>query len=198
MVRGVRECAEIGRRFSKIVIVSELEMIGKDRMLLCKCDCGKMFKTRYRYLYCKKPSQSCGCLKGGNDHQEYNSRIYQCWVSMRVRASKRECCEIYPPWLDFKVFKDWAEEKGYNDDLVLCRNGDKGDYEPDNCRWDTKGNNVKEALCSSWELRCPEGTIYFVKDLSEFCKMHGLVRSCLSRTASGLQKSHKGWLCKKH
>ena len=196
-MRGVKEDVEVGRRFSKIVIISEVEQCGKDRILLCKCDCGKVFKTKHRYLYCRKPSQSCGCLRGGNDHQGYNSRIYHCWNSMKQRSLKRVNCKIHPPWLDFKIFKKWAKGAGYDDSLVLCRNGDKGDYAPDNCRWDTQGNNLREALCGSWELICPKGVVYLVDNLLEFCKSHGLIRSCISRTADGQQKSHKGWLCRK-
>ena len=43
-------------------------------------------------------------------------------------------------WLaDFDNFADWAFESGYAEGLTIDRINNDGNYEPDNCRWITKG-----------------------------------------------------------
>ncbi len=53
----------IGRRFGKLTVVSELEMIGRTRILLCKCECGNVKKFSFPNLFHAK---GCGCLVRGN------------------------------------------------------------------------------------------------------------------------------------
>jgi hypothetical protein len=38
-------------------------------------------------------------------------------------------------WMDFAVFRDWAHENGYRDDLSIEREKVNGNYCPENCAW---------------------------------------------------------------
>lgn len=52
-------------------------------------------------------------------------------------------------WEDFVVFRDWAQENGYADDLDLDRIDNDGDYEPENCRWVTRSENLRNTRRSA-------------------------------------------------
>jgi hypothetical protein len=42
-------------------------------------------------------------------------------------------------WIDsFEAFSDWAKKNGYSDGLELDRKNVNGNYEPGNCRWATR------------------------------------------------------------
>ena len=123
----------------------------KYKRYLFLCDCGKTTEAKLSSVKYGTP-KSCGCLQrksvGHNlrKHGDYKTRLYQCWQNMNARARSRKNCEVCSEWRTFPPFKKWALGNGYRDDLVLCRNGDKGDYEPNNVRWDSRRNNNLEAI----------------------------------------------------
>lgn len=93
--------------------------------------------------------------KGNQNARKYevkydsNSRLYCTYKNM-----KRRCYDTSFPkyknygqrgiavcdeWLhDYNTFKDWALSNGYNDTLTIDRIDVNGNYEPDNCQWITK------------------------------------------------------------
>ena len=119
----------------------------------------------------------------------------------KERTEKGERCNVFAPWKEnYLVFKEWAMNNGYSDDLVLCRNGDKGDYVPHNVRFATKAENLVEAKSKYWQVsRVGTGKWITVYNLSKFCRKHNLTQSALSLLASGDKRAsqHKGWTCRK-
>lgn len=53
--------------------------------------------------------------------------------------------------------------------------------------WDL---NVKQ-----WRLTSPDGVVYKVTNLSEFCRQHNLCSSVMNAVDKGRSKQYKGWLC---
>lgn len=121
-----------------------------------------------------------------------NNRLYQCWKSMRKRSRNRVGCSICPAWDSFVVFQEWALSNGYNDDLVLCRTGDKGDYEPSNVRWDTQASNAVENLSKTYKFLF-DGKIVTFHNLNKFCRENNLSPQNMGKVNLGKQKTCQGY-----
>ncbi len=100
---------------------------------------------------------------------------------------------VWKDWLCFDKFKEWALANGYEDGLILCRNGDKGHYEPINVRWDTWQSNLVESHNKTWKFLDPDNNLIVCDNLEELCRQHNLNRAHMSRVHSGHLKQHKKW-----
>ena len=90
---------------------------------------------------------------------KYDSEIhllYKCWHGMKRRCQNPKFSKyknygargvkVCEEWLSFDNFVNWALNNGYHPSLVISRNGDKGDYTPDNCCFKTFSENLEELL----------------------------------------------------
>ena len=116
--------------------------------------CGREFEVR---VYSVKigNARSCGCQKNKQKitHGLTNSRFYSTWVDMVKRCSdiKNKDYKDYggrgitvcEEWLDIRNFIAWCDLTYPNiEGVSLDRIDNDGNYEPSNCRWVTKSEQV--------------------------------------------------------
>lgn len=130
------------------------------RLWKIRCECGTIFIAQ--------PSDSNGrCKECGYKHLSQERtihgdapsldrnapRLYSIWVGMRNRCynPSNEAYKHYGgrgivvcrEWDDYLSFKTWAMSHGYNDRLTLDRINVNGNYEPNNCRWSTQSEQMR-------------------------------------------------------
>ena len=88
------------------------------------------------------------------------TKIYSIWNEMRCRCQNPndknyknyglKGISVCDEWSDFRNFHSWAIGNGYIEGLSIDRINPYGNYEPENCRWITRGqqqrnrsNNIK-------------------------------------------------------
>jgi len=68
-------------------------------------------------------------------------------------------------WDDFLNFRNWALENGYTDELTIDRINSEGNYEPNNCRWQTQKQQMNNV--SSNKIILYKGKKYTQSKFSE-------------------------------
>lgn len=158
-----------GKRFGRLVAIKETKKRDSRGYVvwLCKCDCGKEKTARSSHLL-NKGIKSCGCLRKDVGkanihyaianvfkHGRSETRLHQIWRGMKQRClnPKKNGYKNYggrgikvcQEWIEsFSSFYSWAITNGYLKTLDIDRIDNDGNYEPFNCQWITKSENIRK------------------------------------------------------
>lgn len=141
--------------------VMDVNRIGKYYYATCQCNCGNSKQVRQDSLL-NGDSRSCGYLQkeeagsrlrthGGSDH-----KLFQRWFDMNRRCySKRRKDYKHYGGRGITVCEDWYYDNphgfnnflndmqdSYAEGLELDRIDNDGNYEPSNCKWSTRSEQV--------------------------------------------------------
>tara|TARA_B100001939_G_scaffold344132_1_gene358002 strand:- start:906 stop:1577 length:672 start_codon:yes stop_codon:yes gene_type:complete len=138
-----------------------------------------------------------------------NQPIYKKWRDMidRCRYPKHISYKHYgakgikvcEEWLIFDNFVNWSLKSGYHPSLVISRNGDQGDYTPDNCCFKTASENNEERVKRQRKPVCKTSPdshkILKVYNSSCDTKIDGFNDGHVRNVASGrnCRHTHKGY-----
>lgn len=175
----------IGKKFHRLTVISlsRVDCYGKSTksIWLCACECGKHTEASGGDLRLGK-HKSCGCLLIDNaraifsTHGKSGSRTYRAWKEMRKRCA----------YSNSKTFKDyggrgikvcarWNSFENFLADMGECAEGREldrldvnGDYEPSNCRWATRKEQMRNKRNTAWIVI--DGN---KKSLAEWCEIFG-------------------------
>ena len=126
------------------------------------CVCGNALRrpknwTRLSIWRRLKPRRCKWCVAAiTRKHGMTHTRIWNIWFGMLTRCGHRKCSNpaafkyyinkgirVCDEWHDFPTFARWAFANGYDDDLTIDRKDAAQGYSPDNCRWVTMAENLR-------------------------------------------------------
>lgn len=130
-------------------------------------------------------------------HGLSNTRIYQCWKSMRRRVfGKNAACYKNYGGRNIRISKDWDSfEQFYKDmyptyrkDLTLDRIDNNKDYSKDNCRWATKTEQSRNRR--NTKQYSYKGEDMFLVDISKKYKInYGALKARVGRLGMSIEKA---------
>jgi len=130
-----------------------MEIVGKSKrgfLVKVQCSiCGNDF-VAVKTDVVNGRTKTCGCWRTKRiaDSLENGNNILIKWRSMNGRVSnnpeyKKKNIKICNEWLEFMPFYYWSIENGFKIELELDRIDNSGNYEPSNCRWVTRKQNLR-------------------------------------------------------
>jgi hypothetical protein len=174
-----------GKNYGRLTVLKFSHVTKGNAFWLCKCECGNIKNMRYAGLSSGK-AKSCGCLKKElsimrlTTHGLTNSPEYSIHWNMISRCAneKNKAYQNYGG-RGISVCKEWLEsfECFYADmgarptaGHSLDRIDVNGNYEPSNCRWATKSEQMSNMRSNRFISIDGE-----TKILSEWSKISGVL-----------------------
>jgi hypothetical protein len=147
----------IGNRYGRLLVLDRTANLGKEPRWLCRCECGT--EKLVLGLSLKSGStRSCGCLavertiERSTTHGRTGTTEWKAWAAMIARCSNENIksykdyggrgISVCDRWKSFEAFfSDMGERPSSNHQLDRIDNN--GNYEPSNCRWSTRKQNMQ-------------------------------------------------------
>jgi hypothetical protein len=170
----------IGKKFNMLTIVSYKKK-GKYNCnyFVCKCDCGNTTEIRANHLL-HDNQFSCGCIRTKYTNRTIGNAIYDTWNRMmhrcydtkhhkyaRYGARGIKLCDEWKN--NYDTFYNWAINNGFQLGLSIDRINNDGNYEPSNCRWATRKQQMRNTSRTKYLTYKGE-----TRSMAEWCEILNL------------------------
>ena len=155
---------KVGKQYGNITVLARIGTTKTRQALFkCVCVCGEV--TEKPSSAFNNPNVSCGCmtkelqavghLKHGQCRRSGTTKLYRTWQSIFARCcNPKNKAYKYYGGKGISVCERWAKFDLFATDIgepptsihELDRIDPLGDYEPSNCRWITKQENIARVV----------------------------------------------------
>jgi hypothetical protein len=149
----------LGKQFGRLTAIKPVKIARKGIRIKCKCKCGRVTYVKPTSLR-SGHTQSCG--RHNDASRKYDEGLYDncyhVWWNMIQRCENKNSIsypnyggrgiKVCKQWHDFGVF--CADMGMRKEGLTLDRIDNNGDYCPENCRWISAKENMRNRSNTVW------------------------------------------------
>lgn len=96
-------------------------------------------------------------------------RLHRIWTAMKRRCSRKSQqgnykyyggrgIDVCYEWrVSYQAFRSWALANGYQENLTIDRKDNNGNYEPSNCQWITRSENIRKSNADRRKIKLKDG-----------------------------------------
>lgn len=143
-----------GKQFGNITVLKRVKNTksGNTRWL-CRCSCGTEWEVSSNNLKHIKSCNECANKIRGVRHGDSKTRLYKIYCGMLSRCNNKtnysyshygnRGVSVCKEWNDnYLAFKQWALQNNYDDTKSIERIDVNGNYDPSNCKWISRNDQV--------------------------------------------------------
>ena len=135
--------------------------VGRDGFC---CDAHKMAQTRAYKKYVARDAE-----EDPDNIRDNRIRLHRIWTAMKRRCSRKSQqgnykyyggrgIDVCYEWrVSYQAFRSWALANGYQENLTIDRKDNNGNYEPSNCQWITRSENVRKSNADRKKINVKDG-----------------------------------------
>ena len=144
--------------FGELTVIKEARSTRGYVAWICRCSCGNVTAPIETGVLRSGNTKSCGCRRSNAFHKTITKhglwyhRLYHVWNDMKKRCFNPKTKQ-YKDWggRGITVCERWLDinnfiadmDPSFSEGLTLDRIDNNGNYEPGNCKWSTRAEQVK-------------------------------------------------------